>query len=71
MAKYKIGDRIKINITIGHIYDQGGIITGYAQMQYECAGQCYTVPNWKVQLDNGECISINERYLNQDRERRY
>lgn len=69
MSRFKIGDRVKVNITIGEIYDKTGIITGYAQMQYERIGQCYSMPNWKVQLDNGECISINERYLNSEKRR--
>lgn len=70
MARFKIGDRVRVNITIGSIYDKAGTITGYAQIQYSIAGQCYSMPNWKVRLDDGESISINERYLNPDRGRR-
>ena len=70
MARFKIGDRVRINITIGRIYDKSGTITGYAQMQYSVPGQCYSMPRWKVQLDDGECISIHEKYLNPDKERK-
>lgn len=70
MARYKIGDRVRVNITIGSIYDKTGTITGYAQAQYSARGQIFNTPNWKVILDDGECISINERHLNLDRERR-
>ena len=66
MARFKIGDRVKVNITIGSVFDKSGTITDYAQMQYEAPGQCYSVPSWKVQLDNGECISISEKYLGPD-----
>lgn len=70
MAKFNIGDRVRVNITIGSIYDKSGTITSYAQVQYESIGQCYTVPRWRVQLDDGESICIRERYLNPERERR-
>lgn len=70
MARFKIGDRVRVIITIGSIYDKAGTITGYAQMQYSVPGQCYSTPSWKVRLDDGETISINERYLNPDKERR-
>jgi len=70
MARFKIGDKVRVNITIGSIYDKVGTITGYAQIQYGVVGQCYSMPSWKVRLDNGESISINERYLSPDRERR-
>lgn len=52
MARFKIGDKART-------------ITGYAQMQYSVSGQCYSTPSWKVRIDNGEVISIDERYLNQ------
>lgn len=68
MARFRIGDRIKVNVTIGSIYDKAGTITGYAQAQHVTAGQLYSSPNWSVQLDDGEVISINERYLNPDKE---
>ena len=67
MARFKVGDRVRVNITIGSIYDKAGIITGRAQMQYNVPGQCYTAPIWKVRLDCGESISIKEAYLGPDR----
>ena len=70
MTRFNIGDRVRVNITIGSIYDKTGIITGYAQAQYGTAGQLYNVPSWKVQLDEGECISLSEKYLNPATERR-
>ena len=70
MARFKIGDRVRVCITIGSIYDKVGTITGYAQTQYDVPGQLYSVPSWKVLLDDGETIGINERYLNPDKERR-
>lgn len=70
MAKFKIGDRVRVSITIGRIYNKTGTITGYAQMQYSVVGQCYSMPSWKVYLDDGETISISERYLNPDKGRR-
>ena len=69
MARFRLGDRVRVIVTIGNIYDKAGTITGYAQMQCSAAGQVYTMPNWKVKLDNGECISISERYLAPNRER--
>lgn len=70
MARFKIGDRVRVSITIGRIYNKTGIITGYAQMQYSVPGQCYSTPSWKVRLSDGEEISISETYLNPDREGR-
>lgn len=70
MARFKIGDRVRVCITIGRIYDKAGTITGYAQMQYSVPGQCYSMSSWKVRLDNGEVISINERHLSPGKERR-
>ena len=67
-GKIKIGDRVKVNATIVSIYNKAGSIIGYAQMQYVRPGQCYSMPSWEVLLDNGECIELNERYLNPDRE---
>lgn len=70
MARFKIGDRVRVCITIGRIYDKAGTITGYEQMQYAVTGQCYETPCWKVRLDDGEEISLHEKYLNPDKERR-
>ena len=70
MARFKIGDRVRINITIGGIYDKAGTIADYAQKQYYVSGQLSSMPNWKVRLDDGEIISINEMYLNPYKERR-
>jgi len=67
MARFKIEDRVTVIVTIGSIYNKSGIITDYAQMQYAVSGQCYPVPSWKVRLDDGECISISEKYLSPDR----
>lgn len=64
MARFKIGDRVRVNVTIGEIYDETGTIVGYGQMQMQVYGQCYSMPSWKIQLDNGECITLNEKYLN-------
>ena len=67
MARFKIGDRVKVNITKGKIYNKCGVIAGYGKMQQFFGGQCYSMPNWKIKLDCGECICINERYLNPER----
>lgn len=64
MARFRIGDRVKVNVTVGSIYDKCGTIIGYAQTQYFVSGQCYPAPRWRVLLDNDECISIDEKYLN-------
>ena len=67
MGRFKIGDRVRVNVTIGSIYDKAGIIVGLASMQTFDEGQCYLTPNWKVRLDNDHCIALSERYLNPDR----
>ena len=64
MARFKIGDRVKVNATIGAIYDKVGTIVSHGQVQMWSSGQCYSMPSWKIQLDNGDCISLNEKYLN-------
>lgn len=64
MARFKTGDRVRVNITIGSIYDRCGTIIDHVQSPYFIYGQIYSTPSWKVQFDNGECITINERYLN-------
>lgn len=64
MARFEIGDRVRINITIGSIYNKVGTITGYAQMHICCPGECYPTPRWRVELDTGDCISVSENCLN-------
>lgn len=67
MARFKIGDRVNVNITIGDIYGKIGEIVGYASLQLgDPYGVCYSTPRWKVKLDNGKTISLSEKYLNAD-----
>lgn len=68
MARFQIGDRVKVNVTIGEIYDKTGTIVGYGQVQLERLGQIYSMPSWKIQLDNGTCISLSEMYLGRVKE---
>lgn len=64
MARFKIGDRVKANITIGGIYDKTGEIIGYASIQTgSFFGEYYSTPRWKVKLEDGEVISLSEKYL--------
>lgn len=67
MARFTIGSRVRINVTIGSIYNKTGTIVGYAQIQNASSGECYTTPVWRILLDGGRCISISEKYLNPDR----
>lgn len=64
MARFKIGNRVKSNLAFGPTSGKEGTIIGHGQVQMWVPGQCYSMPSWKIQLDNGDCISLNEKYLN-------
>ena len=64
MARFKVGDRVRVNATVGQIYDKAGTITGNAQMQRTIPGECYITLRYKVRLDDGKEIDLHEKYLN-------
>ena len=53
MARFKMGDRVLINVTSGSIYDKAGKIIGLGQMQNFNPKECYFTFNYKVELDDG------------------
>ena len=62
--RFKPGDRVRINVTVGDLYNKTGTVIGLGSNQCFVQSQCYPTFNYKIKLDEGKEISIHERFLN-------